>query len=79
MLYDDTLKTIDKNVKIMDRKVFTEIGSRDLWAYTTADYAKLVCHHFKTVQETTTIDNTLAFNLVLSMADASHTDLDTTA
>jgi hypothetical protein len=77
MLYDDTLRIIDRNIKIMGRKVYGEIGG-DPWAYTTANYAILVCRHFKTVQDVAAVDNTLAFNLVLSMADASHTDLDTT-
>ncbi|KAF5247779.1 hypothetical protein FAUST_563 [Fusarium austroamericanum] len=76
-LYDDTLKMIDRNVRVMDRKVSGETGDDPL-DYTTDDYAKLVCRHSKTVNALAAVDNTLAFNLVLSMADASHADLDTT-
>ncbi|KAL6917206.1 hypothetical protein ACHAPO_005990 [Fusarium lateritium] len=75
-LYDDTIKMIDRNIQIMDRKVVGELGAepRD---YTTEDYAKLVCRHSKTVKTIASVNNTLAFNLLLSMADASHADLDT--
>lgn len=76
-LYDDTLKMIDRNVRVMDRKVSGETD-HDPLDYTTDDYAKLVCRHSKTVKALAEVDNTLAFNLVLSMADASHADLDTT-
>ncbi|OBS24323.1 hypothetical protein FPOA_04868 [Fusarium poae] len=76
MLYDDTIKMIDKNIHILDGKVVGELGAnpRD---YTTEDYAKLVCRHSKTVKAIAPVNNTLAFNLVLTMADASHADLDT--
>ncbi|GKU06410.1 hypothetical protein FLAG1_08100 [Fusarium langsethiae] len=77
MLYDDTLKMIDRNVRVIDRKVFQERGG-DPRAYTTDDYAKLVYRHSKTVKSMAAVDNTLAFNLLLSMADASNADLDTT-
>ncbi|VTO85115.1 unnamed protein product [Fusarium graminearum] len=77
VLYDDTLSMIDRNVRVMDRKVSGETGDDPL-DYTTDDYTKLVCRHSKIVNALAVVDNTLAFNLVLSMADASHTDLDTT-
>ncbi|CAG1960443.1 unnamed protein product [Fusarium graminearum] len=77
VLYDDTLSMIDRNVRVMDRQVSGETGDDPL-DYTTDDYARLVCRHSKIVNALAVVDNTLAFNLVLSMADASHTDLDTT-
>ncbi|RGP69171.1 glycoside hydrolase family 43 [Fusarium sporotrichioides] len=77
MLYDDTLKMIDRTVRVMDRNVFQELGG-DPRAYTTDDYAKLVCRHSKIIKSMAAVDNTVTFNLVLSMAGASRADPDTT-
>ncbi|KAK6711211.1 hypothetical protein SNK05_005638 [Fusarium graminearum] len=65
----------ERSAKVL--KVSGETGDDPL-DYTTDDYTKLVCRHSKIVNALAVVDNTLAFNLVLSMADASHTDLDTT-
>ena len=45
---------------------------------TTASYATSAGKHVPFVKKLAYLDTTLAFNLLLSMADASHTDLDTT-
>ncbi|KAH6992963.1 hypothetical protein EDB82DRAFT_498172 [Fusarium venenatum] len=65
---------IDRNIQIVDRKVVVELGG-DPSDYTTEDYAKLVCRHSKTAKTIAPVNNTLASNLLLSMADASHADL----
>ena len=75
-LYTDTLKAIDKGVAELDRKV-KRIG-RDLWALTTSDYAKAASQYVDIVGKLAKSDPVLAFNLLLSLADASHTDLDAT-
>lgn len=47
-------------------------------AITTSNYAMSAREHMATVKKLITMESTLAFNLLLSMADASHTDLDAT-
>ncbi|RGP81078.1 glycoside hydrolase family 43 [Fusarium longipes] len=72
-LYDDTLRIIDRNIRVMDKRVFKDTfdGNMD---YTMTDYAKLVHPHFTTVKRIAALDIALAFNLVVSMAEASHND-----
>ncbi|KAH7118406.1 hypothetical protein EDB81DRAFT_667689 [Dactylonectria macrodidyma] len=47
-------------------------------AVTSASYATSARKHMGAVKKLVPMDTTLAFNLLLSMADASHTDLDAT-
>ncbi|KAH6954066.1 hypothetical protein BKA56DRAFT_503779 [Ilyonectria sp. MPI-CAGE-AT-0026] len=47
-------------------------------AITTSNYATSARKHMSAVKKLVATDTTLAFNLLLSMADASHTDLDAT-
>jgi hypothetical protein len=47
-------------------------------AITSSSYASSVHKHMAAVNTLLATDDTLAFNLLLSMADASHTDLDAT-
>jgi hypothetical protein len=47
-------------------------------AITTAAYATSAGKHLSTANRLVAMDPILAFNLLISMADASHTDLDTT-
>lgn len=75
-LYTDTLKAIDKRVDELDKKVKTMSGNSA--AITTSTYATSVRQHMGAVKKLVAMDTTLAFNLLLSMADASHTDLDAT-
>ncbi|KAJ4255977.1 hypothetical protein NW762_009051 [Fusarium torreyae] len=76
-LYDKTIKLIDKHIQTLDRKVQCSLGAR--WPYTTSDYAEYIQRHLKTVDALACLDLRLACNLLLSMADASHADLDTDA
>ncbi|KAF4972613.1 hypothetical protein FSARC_886 [Fusarium sarcochroum] len=76
-LYNKTIKSIDRNIQTLDRKVQSSLGAR--WPYTTSDYAEHIPMHFKAVDTLTYLDLRLACNLLLSMADASHTDLNTDA
>ncbi|KAF9767492.1 hypothetical protein IL306_015330 [Fusarium sp. DS 682] len=75
-IYLETLKKIDKDIDILGKKVKAAIDG-DPWAYTTSNYAELIPWHFRTVEAFIPLDSTMAVNLLLSMADASHTDLDT--
>ncbi|KAF4984593.1 hypothetical protein FZEAL_270 [Fusarium zealandicum] len=75
-LYTDTLKAVDKRVTDLDKKVKVMNGSSK--AITTATYPNSVRKHIPAVKRLITMDKTVAFNLLLSMADASHTDLDAT-
>lgn len=73
-LYNDTLKAVDKRVSDLDKKVKAMGGnSRSI---TTASYATSAMKHLKTAKKLADMDATLGFNLLLSLADASHTDLD---
>jgi hypothetical protein len=47
-------------------------------AITTSSYATSACKHMGAVKKLIAMDTTLALNLLLSMADALHTDLDAT-
>ncbi|OAQ58399.1 hypothetical protein VFPPC_12189 [Pochonia chlamydosporia 170] len=73
-LYTDSLKALDKRVDELDKKVKTMSGNSS--AITTSNYAMSARKHMAAVKKLVTMDTTLAFNLLLSMADASHTDLD---
>ncbi|POR34063.1 Glycoside hydrolase family 43 protein [Tolypocladium paradoxum] len=75
-LYTDTLKALDKGVDELDKKV--KVMSGNSTAITTSNYATSAREHMGAVKKLVAMDTTLAFNLLLSMADASHTDLDTT-
>ncbi|KAF5120839.1 hypothetical protein E5D57_013175 [Metarhizium anisopliae] len=76
-LYIESLKALDKRVDELDKKVRTMSGNSS--AITTSSYATSARKHMGTVKKLVTMDTTLAFNLLLSMADASHTDLDATS
>ncbi|KJZ70665.1 hypothetical protein HIM_09938 [Hirsutella minnesotensis 3608] len=76
-LYADTLKAIDKRVDELDKKVGVMGGNSA--AITTSSYATSIRKHMGAVKKLVAMEeNALAFNLLLSMADASHTDLDAT-
>jgi len=73
-LYTDTLKALDKGVDELDKKVKTMSGNST--AITTSNYASSARKHISAIKQLVAMDTILAFNLLLSMADASHTDLD---
>lgn len=73
-LYADTLKALDKRVDELDKKVKMMGGNST--AITTSDYATSARRHMGAVEKLVAMDTALAFNLLLSMADASHADLD---
>jgi hypothetical protein len=73
-LYTETLKAIDKCVDELDKKVKTMSGNGS--SITTASHATSAGKHLTAVKKLAAMDQVLAFNLLLSMADASHTDLD---
>ncbi|KAJ3544924.1 hypothetical protein NM208_g2767 [Fusarium decemcellulare] len=75
-LYSDTLKAIDKHIGELDKRVKAMNGNG--WDITSADYAIASREHLGTAEKLIAMDPILAFNLLLSMADASHTDLDAT-
>lgn len=75
-LYTDSLKALDKRIDELDKKVKRMSGNSS--AITTSNYATSARKHLGTVKKLVTLDTTLAFNLLLSMADASHTDLNAT-
>lgn len=75
-LYNETLKAVDKRVSELDKKVKAMSGNS--WSITTATYATSAGKHIKAAQKLADMDTTLGFNLLLSLADASHTDLDAT-
>ncbi|KAF4462462.1 glycoside hydrolase family 43 [Fusarium albosuccineum] len=75
-LYSDTLKAIDKGIGELDKRV--KAMDPNSWDITTADYAITSREHLGTAEKLITMDPILAFNLLLSMADASHTDLNAT-
>lgn len=75
-LYTNSLKALDKRIDELDKKVKTMSGNSS--AITTSNYATSARKHMGAVKKLVTMDTTLAFNLLLSMADASHTDLDAT-
>lgn len=73
-LYNETLKAVDKRVSDLDKKVKAMSGNSK--AITTASYATSAGKHIKTATKLAAMDAMLAFNLLLSLADASHSDLD---
>ena len=73
-LYTDTIKALDKRVDELDKIVKTMDPNST--AITTSTYATSARMHMGTVGKLVAMDTKLAFNLLLSMADASHTDLD---
>ena len=75
-LYNNTIKAIDREVKKYDAILQKLTGRCD--SFTTDDYAESVVKHFSAFRELVKLDRVMAFNLLLSMADASHTDLDST-
>jgi len=75
-LYNETLMALDKRVDELDKKVKTMSGNST--AITTSSYATSTRKHVNAVKKLVTMDTALAFNLLLAMADASHTDLDAT-
>jgi hypothetical protein len=72
-LYTDTLKALDKGVDDLDKKVKTMNGNST--AITTSNYASSARKHISAIKQLVAMDIIMAFNLLLSMADASHTDL----
>ncbi|KAK3699952.1 hypothetical protein LTR37_016196 [Vermiconidia calcicola] len=75
-LFTETIKAIDKRTAELDKSVKTM--SSNSRAITTASYASSVYKHVSAAREQAAIDRILAYKPVLSMADASHTDLDAT-
>jgi len=73
-LYLDTLKAVDKRVSDLDKQVKVMRGNS--WSITTSDYATSAGKHLGTAEKLAEMDAILGFNLLLSLADASHTDLD---
>ena len=73
-LYTDTIKALDKRVDELDKIVKTMDPNST--TITTSTYATSARKHMDTVGKLVAMDTKLAFNLLLSMADASHTDLD---
>ena len=76
-LYADTLKAIDKRVDQLDEKVKNMMGIYP--PIDTATHASSPCDHIPAAQKLAETGLIPASNLILSMADASHTDLDTHA
>jgi len=77
-LYNNSIKKIEAAIKTLDGRVL-KMGP-DSNRVTTDSYAKMSERHLKSVKELDEIDGGLvpAFNLMLYVADASHTDCDTT-
>ena len=74
-LYDDTTKAITKGVKALDAKV--KKMSPNSRSITTDNYAKAAAKHLSVAKTLIDTDDVApAFNLLVSMADASHTDLE---
>ncbi|KAH0290946.1 hypothetical protein M436DRAFT_34961 [Aureobasidium namibiae CBS 147.97] len=77
-LYNDSIKKNEAAIKTLDGRVL-KMGP-DSRAITTDSYAKMSLGHLKPVKELDEMDGGLvpAFNLMLYVADASHTDCDAT-
>lgn len=77
-LYNDSIKKIEKDLKILDGRV-VKMGP-DSRAVTTDSYAKMSSKHLDTVKKLDQMDGGLvsAFDLMLYVADASHTDCEIT-
>lgn len=67
-IYTDTLKALDKGIDKLDKKV--KVMSGNSTAITSSSYASSVHKHMAAVNTLLTTDSTLAFKLLLSMADA---------
>ncbi|CAD0106130.1 unnamed protein product [Aureobasidium uvarum] len=78
-LYKDSVKAIEAHLKILDGKV--RKMSPNSRAISTDTYAQTSLKHLKPVKELEKMDGGLvaAFNLAMYVADASHTDCDTTS
>ncbi|KAJ6436158.1 Glycoside hydrolase family 43 protein [Purpureocillium lavendulum] len=63
-LYADTLKALDKRIDELDKRVKTMSGNSA--AITTSDYATSARKHMGAVKKIGPMENTLAFNLLLS-------------
>ncbi len=70
-LYTDTLKAIDKGIDHLDREV-KKILIGSSYAITTDTYAEAAIKHLASAKKLAGLDERLAFNLLLSIADASH-------
>ena len=78
-LYTATLKAIDKHVGQLDRQV-KKMQYENRWTTMTDTYATAVMTYLPAVKTLLDMDEKLAFNLFLSMADASHcSDMNATA
>jgi hypothetical protein len=75
-VFSDTVKAIDKGVDTLDKKV--KAMDPNSWRITTSNYATSAGKHLGAVKNLAGLDPVLAFNLLLTMADASHTDLEAT-
>lgn len=77
-LYTDTVKAIETQVKALDKKV--KAMSPNSTAITTDSYAKAATKHLAAVPKIGDTEDEVpyAFNLLMAIADVSHTDLDTT-
>jgi hypothetical protein len=75
-LYSDAVKAIEKGVDSLDKKV--KAMDPNSWRITTSNYATSAGKHMGAVKKLADLDPVLAFNLLITMADASHTDLDAT-
>jgi len=77
-LYNNSIKKIEAAIKTLDGRIL-KMGP-DSNRVTTDSYAKMSLRHLKSVKELDQMDGGLvpAFNLMLYVADASHTDCDTT-
>ena len=80
-LYNDTVKELNKHIKALDMKV--KAMSPNSRAIMIDSYARAAVKHLPAVKKLAAmcVDEAvpLAFNLVMTMADASHTDLNKTA
>ena len=77
-LYNDSIKKLENDLRILDGRVRSMgFASRKV---TTDTYAKMSLRHLEPVKELEKVDGGLvpAFNLMLYVADASHTDSDIT-
>ena len=74
-LYANTLKAIEKEVKAFDERIMGVKGGPQP-AVDTDDYAIATAKHLPVVEKLAAMDTVLAFNLIMYMAHASHTDLD---
>lgn len=78
-LYTITLKAIDKRIADLDKKINILLDRNpNSDAITTETSARSLLPHIPIVTKLASMDSKLAFNLLLSMADASHTDCDST-